>query len=759
LKSKKLFAILTLVAFMMTLVPVMAFGAVTPDPNASSFSCDDNVADADYDDTIKFTATVYSVDGGTYQTVAGQSVYFASSRGNSDKFVESDSKWPINYVGDNVYYVNTDANGNVEFKVKSLVPGTPVIGAALSNEAKPQNIFQYLNQNGLTSKDTIQLIGTKEIEFKADSAQEVNVYEVKVRDRYNSKNIPVTPTKDGDKLIYTGVTIGTTDWGKANELDYFEVAVKVTNKNGAPSADQQVEFSSDKTSCYFSDTKVNSDSAGIAKTKVYAKKGGKYEISFKCGSSTPESIFITFGPAEVSKVVLKSDDNRVLAKDSQHSWKFELQDALGNRIDLKKIPDVRDLIASIDAVEYPDNGDYKTTDWYVTADNDNNWLKIELSKAFTKEGSYKYRVTLKNGQYADFNFEIKKQGSYTGLKLTYDQSVMPMKAYSGKPTVTWVDAAGVEKDANDSNFANDGIRFSLNDYNKVDSFDEQTGVFLTTHEKDFVGDLLITAFDSSNKLSDSFKVTVSRELAGIRIADPTDKIEVGKVGVVDLKFVNIDGEQVAYGDAKEVEIENAYAISKPEGATISIEEGQAFAKGLKEKGEATLLVESNKAGDAVCFVNISITDSNNNTKYYTGTFKVSFGEPKKVVGGKTVVMFIGSTGYMQDNTPKTTDVAPFIQDSRTFVAIRPIAEAFGCEIGWNEATQTVTLTREDVTVTIVIGSNEIQVAKDGVVETVESDVAAFIKDGRTVLPFRACGNAFGATTNWDEVTQSVTYIQ
>ena len=139
-------------------------------------------------------------------------------------------------------------------------------------------------------------------------------------------------------------------------------------------------------------------------------------------------------------------------------------------------------------------------------------------------------------------------------------------------------------------------------------------------------------------------------------------------------------------------------------------------------------------------------------------------EPKQVVEGATkkVVMFIGSQGYTRDGEARLTDVAPFIKDGRTFVAVRPIADAFGVtpeNIGWNEATQTVTLVRDDMTVTIVIGSNEIEVVEDGVVSTVEADVPAFIADGRTVLPFRAVGDAFGVTTNWDEASQSVTYEQ
>ncbi len=120
-------------------------------------------------------------------------------------------------------------------------------------------------------------------------------------------------------------------------------------------------------------------------------------------------------------------------------------------------------------------------------------------------------------------------------------------------------------------------------------------------------------------------------------------------------------------------------------------------------------------------------------------------------------MFIGATGYVQDGAAKVTDVAPFIQDGRTFVAVRPLADAFGCEIGWNEATQTVTLTRADITVTIVIGSNAITVVKDGVTSTVTADVPAFIKDGRTVLPFRAVGEAFGYNVDYNAASQAVSY--
>ncbi|MGI6587891.1 MAG: copper amine oxidase N-terminal domain-containing protein [Peptococcia bacterium] len=386
-------------------------------------------------------------------------------------------------------------------------------------------------------------------------------------------------------------------------------------------------------------------------------------------------------------------------------------------------------------------------------------LVITPKKDFRKEGTYKSRVTLENGEYAEFSFQIKEQGRITGLELEYDQNTLCLGAKSGKATVTWVDAAGVEKDATLSN-----IKFSASDYNKIDGEIESDGSFTVKNDKDYVGDLIITAFDTSNKLSASFKITIGRELSGIQVVEPADSIAVDETGLVTIKFVDLDGSQVAFGNG-EVSLENGYAISKPADAKVSVGEGAAFGKGLKEDGEATLEVKSDKAGDVTFFVNVSTKkDGDTNERYYTATFKVNFGEPKKVAEGaaKKVVMFIGSKGYTQDGVAKLTDVAPFIKDSRTFVAVRPVADAFGVtpeNIGWNEATQTVTLTRDDMTVTIVIGSNDIEIVKDGVVSTVEADVPAFIADGRTVLPFRAVGDAFGVTTNWDEATQSVTYEQ
>ena len=55
--------------------------------------------------------------------------------------------------------------------------------------------------------------------------------------------------------------------------------------------------------------------------------------------------------------------------------------------------------------------------------------------------------------------------------------------------------------------------FSASDYNKIlnGKINPKDGTFTATDDSDYIGDLIITAFDSSNKQC-QFKITIGREL-------------------------------------------------------------------------------------------------------------------------------------------------------------------------------------------------------------------------------------------------------
>ena len=97
------------------------------------------------------------------------------------------------------------------------------------------------------------------------------------------------------------------------------------------------------------------------------------------------------------------------------------------------------------------------------------------------------------------------------------------------------------------------------------------------------------------------------------------------------------------------------------------------------------------------------------------------------------------------------DVTPKLINGRTMVPLRAIFEALGATVDWNEETETVTSTRNKITVTLKINSFVMFV--DG--EIVSLDSPACLVGGRTLVPVRAISEAFKLKVGWDDATQTV----
>ena len=97
------------------------------------------------------------------------------------------------------------------------------------------------------------------------------------------------------------------------------------------------------------------------------------------------------------------------------------------------------------------------------------------------------------------------------------------------------------------------------------------------------------------------------------------------------------------------------------------------------------------------------------------------------------------------------DVLPTLQNSRTFVPLRAIAEALGATVGFEDVTKTVTLTRGGTVVQLQIGNPKASV--NG--QPVTLDVPGVIMNGRTLVPVRFISEAFGAQVNWDDFSRTV----
>lgn len=100
---------------------------------------------------------------------------------------------------------------------------------------------------------------------------------------------------------------------------------------------------------------------------------------------------------------------------------------------------------------------------------------------------------------------------------------------------------------------------------------------------------------------------------------------------------------------------------------------------------------------------------------------------------------------------KVFSPGPVIKDGTTLVPMRSFFEALGCEVSWNNSTQTATGTRGDRIVQLTIGKKEALVNSQVQVLSVEAQLI----EGSTYIPLRFVGEALGDTVIWDAKTRSI----
>lgn len=90
--------------------------------------------------------------------------------------------------------------------------------------------------------------------------------------------------------------------------------------------------------------------------------------------------------------------------------------------------------------------------------------------------------------------------------------------------------------------------------------------------------------------------------------------------------------------------------------------------------------------------------------------------------------------------------AATIENSRTLVPLRFVAESFNCDVSWVDGEKKAVIKKEDKTIEFVIGSNQYIV--NG--KMISLDQPAVIRDNYTMVPIRAISDALGKQCHWDE---------
>lgn len=127
---------------------------------------------------------------------------------------------------------------------------------------------------------------------------------------------------------------------------------------------------------------------------------------------------------------------------------------------------------------------------------------------------------------------------------------------------------------------------------------------------------------------------------------------------------------------------------------------------------------------------------------YFATMSVTIGEPNLVIDGVEVpIDESGSVAY--------------VENGRTLMPVRGIAEAIGAEVSYDNSTQTVTVENEDTMIAMTIGDNEMQVNGQSVMLL----TAPEIKADRTMLPVRDVAEALDCEVEWQQETQTAIFTR
>jgi len=322
-----------------------------------------------------------------------------------------------------------------------------------------------------------------------------------------------------------------------------------------------------------------------------------------------------------------------------------------------------------------------------------------------------------------------------------------------KKDKTWVSVAPLSKDIDDNIYyiSNNIIKAEINGSLELGLTstvmgDAKIGVslkgerelsqYLSGHITEAQAEIIPVKYSSTPKtVTDTkyYKIAVQNETENEYRTYTENKIYINLLNKLnDLVAVDEDIKSVAL---------NVKILNKPDNAKVTLRKSPDWETELKETGSTYLLTSSDKPGQIELDINLTLKYSNSFSPDATLNTNVTLDVKPKKFGAGEITLYLNQDTAVVDNKAYKLTSIPFIQDGRTFVPVRFLAEALGAEVKWNSDTQTVILTRPDKMITMTIGNSAL-LLNNG--QVVLSDVAPFIKNGSTVLPFRKIAEVFGA---------------
>ena len=768
MKNKKLFAILTLVCFMMTLMPVAAFAVDSDD--SYIFTTDKNV-EVGVDDEVEVQFDFAKDEKAT-------TVYVW--------FIKDNAK----YATSNVSSADVDANAENVFELKKAdfekgekaifkfsVDGTYTVQAAF---AKPDaKVSEATKKLGNIAEQKTVVVTTSTT--SRDYGMIFNSTMVtKIVGAYQDVEKAEKETYEGDSLtdavrahaFQDGVTYYI-DGVEANNVANKEISLKFVDEDGNAVKGETVTFETGSSNIELNKEKATTDPLGKVDFKIAGVRDGSYKLFVKCGSYEA-TIIVNVGATGAAYINVAKEPTAPIDIDATNLSdfvRFTFTDINGNAVTNAKAQDngaenafdsakSGDTPAYVSVISQPSASKLKDSDLKLVARNTASGTHayeatIESKREISAEGTYEFKVVLDNGNYKTVKVEVKEFQTPVDINLTYSAPSVELNSVLYVDKLEYVDANGVVRSAKGKvDLAATG--YAVADFNTTD------GTIKVKPDEKYVGSTItVTAVDERYNLVKTVDLTVADEAKDLKFASKTG--EVNANNIISVYVADANGNRVAIGrGAKVVDHSISYVVlDKPEGAKVAVNT-YSQDNNLLSAGSFKMSLTSNKIGNVTvqAIAKVTYTDENANkeqqtvVKYYTGTQIFAIGNGS---AGDVVVMSIGSHEIVVNDAKATIDAAPMIQNDRTFVPFRALAEAFGAEVAYDEATQAVTAKLNGVEVVMTIGSATYTV--NGAEKT--ADVAPFINGSRTMVPVRFAAEAFGIkvipTYNPDGTTADILF--
>lgn len=790
--SKKIVAIVTMAAFVLTLVPFAAFAAEANVGIGNNIKLDASyLAVVNGKDEAQATKTVetdevvtakYFLNDSASKAVAntnladkGRAVVFWVTEKENDGFDKAVSVLNVAasdadveaVTGSNAKKMAIATQYGTEVQFSFDRTGTYYLHAGVLKTYTYNANTNEAPKDADYTKDNIQELDVYSVVTVEKAAQVVDEVELTAPDA-------VFPDTDDDGNLEINADLqGRTDSTTVtlnrallpNSIIEYTLTGVAKDAGGNILAGETFNLTSNNDNLVLSKDTVTTAPDGSFNISFSLKKAGDYRITLH-NSDVNYTINVVYDSTNADIKTVTSNGETLLAGNDTENYiglnrpanyadavEFEITDPDGgvvtgrNALDNEPAARVR-ATNGLNHADYlkvdskPEGSKLAASDLILVANNDSYTLRYVGNDAARDliPGEYTVTVSLLNGEYATAKMTFAKYGTTQSVVL--DMTAVP---FAGAGNAVWQEditdqvklgrTVTVQARYVDEN----GVKINAQDVTygfdgkAVDSAFVGANQFDTRADEIFNESLFgttitVTAFDSNKKEIASQELTVVD-------AYTENSLEFDKTtGAVDTN--NNVTVSVVDANGKVVPVTGVLDAYVDAQSNADAEVTVKVAKDMTNGADGKLILNSDK--DTTADIVVSVKAGN---AQYVGTLHYTFGD---VAGaGTSVVMTIDSKSILVNNEMETLDVAPYVKDSRTYVPLRALAQSFGADVNWDEKTGEITVDGNGTKVVLEVGKTTYTVNDNEKTMDVapELDSAA----GRTLVPVRFVAEALGYT--------------